>query len=130
MMRLIGGVIAGLVAWTVIVTLLNLGLRYGWPDYAAVEKAMTFTLPMMAARLSMSAISSLGGGYVAAWVGKGPRAALISGICLLLMFLPVHYMLWDKFPAWYHLTFLISLPLLAWAGGKLWNSAGISEPAR
>jgi hypothetical protein len=121
MMRLIGGVIAGVVAWIAIVTLLNLGLRYGWPDYAAVEKAMTFTLPMMAARLAMSGISSLAGGFVAALIEKGRRAPLVSGAVLMLMFLPVHYNLWERFPVWYHLTFLASLPLLAWAGGTLWR---------
>lgn len=126
MLRLVGGVIVGLVAWTVIVTLFNFGLRHGWPDYAAVEKAMAFTLPMMAARLSMSAISSLGSGYVAARIERGHRAPLITGICLLLMFVPVHYMLWDSFPVWYHLTFLVSLPLLGWAGGKLWSPGAMT----
>ena len=121
-MRLFGGVIAGLVAWMAIVTLLNLGLRYGWPDYAAVEKAMMLTVPMMAARLAMSGIGSLGAGFVAAWVEQGRRAPLISGAILLLLFLPVHYGLWAKFPVWYHVTFLTSLPLLSWAGGKLRQS--------
>lgn len=120
-MRLIGGVISGLVAWTAIVTILNLGLRYGWPDYAAVERAMTFTLPMMAARLAMSGVASLAGGFVAAAIEKGRRAPLVSGAILMLLFLPVHYNLWAKFPVWYHLTFLASLPLLGWAGGTLWR---------
>lgn len=122
MIRLIGGVIAGVVAWIVIVTILNLGLRHGWSDYAEVEKAMKFTFPMMAARLAMSGISSLAGGFLAALVEKGRRAPLISGAILLVLFLPVHYNMWAKFPVWYHLTFLLSLPILAWAGGKLWRS--------
>lgn len=121
MLRLISAVIAGVAAWIVVVSLLNLGLRHGWPDYAAVEGVMEFTLPMMAARLAMSAISSLASGFVAAWIGKGGPAALISGICLLLLFAPQHYVLWDRFPVWYHLTFLASLPLLAWVGGGLWK---------
>jgi hypothetical protein len=121
MKRLIGGTIAGLIAWITIVTILNLGLRYGWPAYAAVEKTMLFTLSMMAARLAMSGFSSLAAGYIAASVGKGGPAPLVSGAFLLLMFLPVHYNLWAKFPAWYHLTFLTSLPLLAWAGSTLWR---------
>jgi len=120
-MKLIGGVIAGVVAWITIVTILNLGFRYGWPDYAAVEAAMTFTLPMLAARLAISGISSLAGGFVAAWIEKGRRAPLVSGAVLLIMFVPVHYGLWAKFPVWYHLTFLASLPLLGWAGGTLWR---------
>ena len=100
-------------------TVLSLILRYGWHDYAAVEKAMTFTLPMMVARLSISGVSSIVGGAVAAWVGKGKRAPLVAGVILLLLFAPVHYSIWDKFPAWYHLTFLASLPLLSWLGGAL-----------
>ena len=126
MLRLIGASVAGVLAWAVVVTLLNLGLRHGWHDYAsvehdyaAVEKAMTFTLAMMVARLSMSAAASLASGAVAAWLGRSPRPPLLAGIVLLLLFLPVHYTLWDRFPVWYHLTFLVSLPLLGWAGGSL-----------
>ena len=118
MLRLIGGVIVGLIAWLIVVTVLNLGLRHGWPAYAAVEKAMLFTVPMMAARLSMSGISSLVSGYVAAAVGRSGQAALVAGVLLLLLFLPVHYTIWSKFPIWYHLTFLVSLPLLSVIGGR------------
>jgi len=119
MMRLIGGVVAGAVAWFVIVTVLNLGLRYGWHDYAAVEKAMTFTLPMMIARLSESGVSSILSGMIAAMIARDRRAALYAGLVLLLVFLPFHYMIWSKFPAWYHLTFLSSLVILSWLGGQL-----------
>jgi len=112
------GVVAGLIAWTVLVTLLNLGLRHGWPAYAAVEKAMAFTFPMMAARLGESAASSLVSGWVAARIG-GRIAALVAGLMLLLMFVPVHYQLWQHFPIWYHLTFLVSLPALSVIGGRL-----------
>jgi hypothetical protein len=116
-LRTIGGALAGAVMWLVVVSLLNLGLRHGWPDYAAVEKAMAFTLPMMEARLSMSAVSSLIGGLMAAMIGRNRSAALGSGIILLLFFIPIHYMLLNKFPLWYHLTFLISLPVLGAIGG-------------
>ena len=87
MLRLIGGVIAGIVVWAVVVTVLNLGLRHGMPGYAAVEKSMLFTLPMMITRLSISGISSLASGYAAAAAGKRQLAALIAGIVLLLPFL-------------------------------------------
>ena len=119
MLRLIGGVIVGVVAWLVVVTVLNLGLRHGWHDYAMVEKAMTFTIPMMVARLLMSAVSSLASGLVAALVDKRRWAPLVSGTTLLLLFVPVHYSMWDKFPIWYHLTFLFSLPLLSALGGTV-----------
>lgn len=119
MTRLIGGTIAGAAAWLAVVTLLNLGLRYGWHDYAAVEKAMTFTLPMMIARLCESGISSIASGAIAAAVARDRRAALFSGLIWLVVFLPLHYSIWSKFPAWYHLTFLASLVILSWLGGQL-----------
>jgi hypothetical protein len=119
MLRLIGGTVAGVVAWFAIVTSLNLGLRYGWHDYAAVEKAMTFTVPMMIARLGESGLSSLLSGAIAATVARDRRAALFSGLIWAVLFLPVHYSLWSRFPVWYHLTFLSSLVVLSLMGGHL-----------
>jgi len=40
-------------------------------------------------------------------------------VVLLLAFIPQHAMLWDKFPIWYHLTFLLSLVPLTYAGGRI-----------
>ncbi|HEV2562898.1 MAG TPA: hypothetical protein VGT78_12230 [Rhizomicrobium sp.] len=119
MLKIIGGAAGGIGIWIVVVTALNLGLRYGWHDYAAVEKAMTFTLAMMIARLTESGISSLAGGWAAASIGKRRSCALVAGVILLLVFLPFHYSIWSKFPVWYHLTFLVSLPVLSVLGGRL-----------
>ena len=33
---------------------------------------------------------------------------LRPGVILLVAFIPVHIGLWDKFPVWYHLTFLLA----------------------
>ena len=114
----IAAVIAGLVVWIAVVTAINLGLRHGWPAYAAVEASLAFTLPMMIARLAESAVSSLASGWVAARIG-GRMPALVSGLMLLLLFAPEHYRIWHLFPAWYHLTFLLSLPVLSVIGGRL-----------
>lgn len=119
MWRAIGGIIAGVVVWAVVVTILNLGLRYGWPAYGAVEKSMAFTLPMMIARLSESGISSLVSGYAARRIGRNAWSPLIAGAVLLAAFVPVHYAIWSKFPVWYHLTFLSSLVILGVVGGLL-----------
>ncbi len=78
---------------------------------------MTFTLPMMIARLSESAVSSLLSGYVAGRIGRGRGAPLLSGVILLVPFAYIHYGLWHRFPIWYHLTFLTSLLVLSVAGG-------------
>jgi len=122
MLRVLGGIVVGVVVWFVVISVLDYGLKSGWHDYAVVEKALTFTLPMMAARLSESAVSSLISGYLAALVERR-WAPLIAGIVLLGIFAPEHYMLLHKFPLWYHLTFLISLPLLSFIGGRLRGGA-------
>ncbi len=129
MWRAIGGVVAGVVTWVVVVTVLNLGLRYGWAEYGAVEKAMAFTVPMMIARLTESGLSSILSGWMAASVARNRAAALWSGVVLLLTFLPIHYKLWNTFPLWYHLTFLSSLIILSVLGGMFARSRAAGQPA-
>ncbi len=129
MWRAIGGVVAGVVTWAVVVTVLDVGLRYGWTDYAAVEKAMTFTVPMMIARLTESGLSSILSGWVAAGVARNRAAALWSGVVLLLTFLPIHYKLWNTFPLWYHLTFFASLIVLSLLGGMFARRPGAAQAA-
>lgn len=120
MLRKIGAVVAALIAWGVVVTILNLGLRYGFPGYAAVEKAMTFTLGMMWARLTISFVATLCAGAVTAAIAQDKSLwPLITGIVLLAIFIPVHMHIWEHFPLWYHLTFLPSLPILSVVGGRL-----------
>ena len=120
MARGIAGVVVGLVAWILVATVLNLLLRIAWPGYADAESPMTFTLAMLAARLLLGAISSICAGLVLAWIAKrAGRAAVVLGVVLTAMFIPVHYRLWDRFPIWYHLVFLASLMPLALLGARL-----------
>ena len=103
-------IIAGFTTWILVASILNFPLRVWWPHYHEAETAFTFTLGMKLARLALAAAASLCSGFVAAWIANGRRTAAIAlGILLLLLFIPNHYLLWDKFPIWYHLTFLVSL---------------------
>ena len=119
MTRNILGVVAGVVGWLVLATLLGLIMRNSWPAYAAVAEAMTFTLPMMTTRLSIGAVATLAMGFITARITESPIARLVPGVLLLLAFIPQHIMLWDKFPLWYHLTFLLSLVPLSCAGARI-----------
>jgi len=114
------GVIAGLAVWIAVVTVAGLIVRAAWPAYASVADAMTFTLPMMLARLSIGAVATVAAGWVAATVTRRSiLATLLPGVVLLAGFIPQHITLWEKFPVWYHLTFLLSLIPLTFAGGKM-----------
>ena len=115
-----GAVIAAIVTWFFVATVLNLPLRASWPHYHEAETAFNFTFTMKLARLVLGAVSSLAAGFVAAWIGKGRmRAATLTGVVLLGLFIPNHYLLWSKFPVWYHLTFLVSLVPLTLLGAAL-----------
>jgi hypothetical protein len=120
MPRAIVGVVAGLTAWIVIATIGNLGLRMAWPGYSEVEAAMRFNDAMMVARLFLGALSSLGAGFVVAWIThRNGRAVWILAALLLIVFVPTHYGLWEKFPVWYHAVFLVSLVVVTRLGGML-----------
>src|SRR5215471_14429519 len=116
--KTIGAVIAAVVTWFFIATVVNLALRALWPHYHEAEIAFNFTFAMKLARLVLGAISTLGAGFVAAWIGKDRmKSAVFTAIVLLCLFIPGHYRIWDKFPVWYHLTFLVSLfPVTLFAG--------------
>jgi len=49
--------------------------------------------------------------------------------CALLVSIPIHINLWDKFPVWYHLTFLVTLIPLCILGGRIVRSARRMEHA-
>lgn len=115
MKRSIFAVVAGLVVWLVVATLLNFGLRAGLAGYTQAEPTMTFTLSMKVARLILGALASLAAGAAAGLIAPsktGPPWVL--GAIILAFFIPAHIQLWAKFPIWYHLVFLGTLvPLVA-----------------
>jgi hypothetical protein len=110
MVRTVLGVVAGVVAWLVLVTVMDRTMRHFWPDYATNFTAMTFTLQMMLARLAESTVALIIASMIAAGVAPASRyVGWAFGILMLAFFAPYHYTLWAKFPIWYHAYFLASL---------------------
>lgn len=120
MRRAVAGVVAGLIAWFVVATLVNLLFRALWPGYTEVEPAMNFTLAMMMGRLLLGALSSLCAGFAVAWIAQGNgKAVIVLGALLTILFVPIHYRLWANFPVAYHLIFLLSLVPVTLLGARL-----------
>jgi len=115
MRRTLAAIVAGLVAWAVIVTIIDWSLRFWLPGYRQAEPTMLFTLTMKFARLTMAAVTSLAAGAIVHAVAPASRLApWIVGLLILALFLPAHIHLWHRFPIWYHLSFLVPLaPLVA-----------------
>ena len=118
--RTIASIVAGLVGWLVIVTILNFGLRAAIPGYHSAEATLQFTSAMKAGRLTEAALTSLAAGALVGWVAPRAKwAPWVVGFAILAIFLPVHINLWNKFPAWYHLTFLVPIVPLVVLGASL-----------
>jgi hypothetical protein len=115
--------LAALITWVLVASLLNRALRLGIAGYATAEPALQFTLSMMIARLLLGACASLAAGLVAGALAPGSlRPAWVTGLVLLAVFIPTHVRLWQAFPLWYHLTFLVSLLPLVLLGARLAGS--------
>jgi hypothetical protein len=120
MWRTILAIVGGLLAWAIVVTLINRGLRLELAGYTAAEPTMVFTQPMKIARLAMAAVTSLVAGTVVRAIAPSSRAApWIVGLLLVALFLPSHIYLFHKFPLWYHLAFLVPLAPLVALGAAL-----------
>src|ERR1700745_2259973 len=115
MLRAIGSIVAGLVTWAVVVTLLNFGLRAAIPGYHAAEPTLEFTMTMKIGRLTEAALTSLVAGAGVSLIAPSKKwAPWATGLIILAIFLPEHAKLWTRFPLWYHLSFLVPLvPLVA-----------------
>ena len=131
MWRAVAAIVAGLVAWAVVVTLLNFGLRAAIPGYHEAEATLQFTMAMKIGRLTEAALASLAAGAVVALIAPAKKwAPWLVGLIVLAMFLPVHVKLWHVFPVWYHLSFLVPLaPLVALGAALAKGSAAASEVA-
>jgi hypothetical protein len=120
-MRAALAIITGLLVWAGCAIAFDFLLRAILPGYHAAEPTMDFTLAMMLGRLALpGALPSLVAGFVTATIAPGrPRVITILAVILVVVFLPSHYYLWNKFPLWYHVTFLGSLILLTSCGARL-----------
>ena len=120
MWKAVLAVIAGLAVWVAIVIVAAMIMRSSWPAYASVAEAMTFSLPMLLARLSIGAVATLAAGWVTtAITSRSLLVTLLPGVLLLVAFIPQHIALWNAFPVWYHFTFLVSLVPLTYLGGRI-----------
>ena len=125
MWRTLAAIVAGLVVWAAVVTILNFGLRAAIPGYHAAEATLQFTMAMKIGRLGEAAITSIAAGTIVGLVAPTGRwAPWLVGLIVLAMFLPAHVKLWSQFPIWYHLAFLVPLAPLVALGGWLARKVG------
>ena len=118
MLRAIGALIASLVLWMVVATVIHRLMCIAWPAYAVATPTVSFTLSMKIARLALSTFCTLLAGATARRISPARWVPVAVGCVLIALFLPAHYMLWNRLPVWYHLTFLLSLIPLSMIGSR------------
>ena len=131
MLKIVLGVIAGFVAWSILwvgsdqVLMMVSPAWYGAHQLhfalaMANQAAFDADTTVLITHVVRSIIISIISGFLAAFVaGENRRAPLILGVLLLLFGLMVEAMVWSYLPVWYHLIFLALLVPMAMLGGKL-----------
>ena len=120
MLKMILGVIAGFIVWSILWVAGDTVLRTVWTSYDESVKTMQINSVILIVPLILSVFVSIISGYVAALIaGENTKSPLILGIILLIVGVLVQMSVWEQIPLWYHLTFWILLVPMTILGGKL-----------
>jgi archaellum biogenesis protein FlaJ (TadC family) len=124
MLRRIGAILAGLVAFGAVVLLAVVTAREAWPDYAEAEPTRAYSLVMLLTRLTVGFVATLVAGLAATKVDQGSRRSpLIFGIILLMISVVWHVGIWEQYPIWYHLGWFACILPFSVIGRRLVTSA-------
>lgn len=135
MLRIVLGVIAGFIAWSILWVGSDQLLQTFSPGWygahqdrvaLAVVNGESFTsdTTILIIGLVRSAITSIMAGFIAAVVaGENRRSPLILGIILIIVGIAVQVHLWNVFPIWFHVIFWLMLIPLTILGGRMKQTA-------
>ncbi|MCY7344824.1 MAG: hypothetical protein LH614_01280 [Pyrinomonadaceae bacterium] len=120
MLKIILGVAAGFIIWSILWVGVDAILRSVWTSYDESVEAMSFSSSMLIVPLISSAAVSIISGFAAVLISKeNLKTPLLLGVLLLVVGIFVQIGVWDKIPLWYHLTFWILLIPMTVLGGKM-----------
>ena len=131
MIRIILGVVAGFIAWSILWVGSDQLLHTFSPGWygahqdataLAVENGVSFTADttILLIGLLRSAVATILSGFIAAVVaGENRRSTLVLGIILLIVGIAVQIHLLNVFPIWFHLIFWLMLIPLSILGGRM-----------
>ena len=138
MIRIILGVIAGFISWSIVWVGSEKILSTIWPEWyganqlafeAAVSSGGAFTADttILLMNIVRGSIISVMSGFLASLIaGENKRSPLILGFLLVAFGLLVVVMSWSYVPVWYHVIFTALLIPMTILGGRLRTNASIS----
>ena len=135
MLRVILGIVAGFIAWSILWVgsdqlLISLDPDWYGAHQQAFERSMFNQTPftpdstIIGLQLLRAAIITLMSGFLAAVIARGNRNAPLGlGVLLLVVGIAFQTMAWSYLPVWYHLVFLALLIPTTILGGRLKRTA-------
>jgi hypothetical protein len=130
MLKIVLGVIAGFVTWSILwvgtdqVLMTASPFWYGAHQIALElakvnQESFNADTTILVLNLVRSIVISIMAGFLAAFVaGENRRTPLVLGVLLLLFGIAVQAAYWNYIPLWYHLAFLALLIPMAVLGAK------------
>ena len=135
MLRIILGIVAGFIAWSIVWVGSDQFLHTMSPSWygahqdrvaLAVVNGESFNVDTTIVLIGLirSVTATIMAGFLAAVVaGENRKAPLILGIILLIVGIAVQVHLWNVFPIWFHLIFWALLIPMSILGGKMKQTA-------
>jgi hypothetical protein len=139
MVRVVLGVIAGFLAWSIVWVGSEKVLSAMWPAWygahqlafeAAVANGGQFTADTTILVMNIvrgSTVSVMSGFLAALIAGEHKRSPLILGVLLVAFGLLIVVLSWPYVPIWYHVIFTALLIPMTMMGGKLKTAAQIQQ---
>lgn len=106
------GILAGLIAYTIIGSLGLYLLRISWADYAIHSRDKSYTLEMLLSRLSIGILAAVASGISAAKIANdNGRSAWFVGAILFCVGSYFHFntAVWTEYPVWYHFAYVLPI---------------------
>jgi len=119
--RLAAGLALGWATSSAVLTWGFVLLKASWPEYALANPDKSYTLPMLFVRLLIFSSMIVATSGVATLVSGNKHTPWIVGILIFAISIPPHIYpgyVWNDYPAWYHIAYLLSIVPIAVAGGR------------
>ena len=115
------GIVTGALAAVAVGVIATLLAERLWPAYAAARPTKSYTLAMLVTRLAAGALAAAVGAFVTTRLARDDgRAAWWLGGLFLAVSLPDHlFLVWQDYPAWYHVVYLTYLVPVAGVAGTI-----------
>jgi len=120
-LRLAAGLALGWATSSVVLSGSFVVLRASWPEYAMADPEKAYTLTMLLVRLFIFSSMIAATSAVATLVSGNRHLPWVAGGVILAVSVPPHLYpgyVWDDYPAWYHIAYLISIVPIAISAGR------------